>query len=120
MIDLSTLQPGDTVILRCGGRIVVNDGVHGEERYGWVTIIIDGVPEEFKLSGAYSAHELHALDIVGIEPKPLPRQIVEYIGFSWKDGCGGAASDPDVLSCSWDKRYRITTTEGQPPKIEEV
>jgi hypothetical protein len=59
-VDLSNLKVGDTVHLRCGGSIVVDD------RFLRVAYTPDG---------QYIPNMEHHFDIISITPKPEPRRI---------------------------------------------
>lgn len=114
-IDLTKLKVGDTVILRFGGRIVVDR--FGITKYG--TVKIGGAT--WWNNGCYEEPS-SPFDIIDIEPRPKPREIIEYMAFYWWSGFCSAATLEDCKAyyTAADKYFKITITEGEEPKIEEV
>lgn len=114
-VDLTKLKIGDTVVLRCGGRFVVENIretnmsriIELNNDICWFTDGKIGIPPS-------------ALDIIAIEPAPEKKNVERYFAFYWEDGKG-------VIDSAWehsnyidaDKYFKITITEGKPATIEE-
>lgn len=66
-INLKTLNKGDTIVLRCGGEIVV-EGIP-DNAPNVCSVRINGGHLSFYMNGRYAAHDIkHSFDVVEIKP----------------------------------------------------
>jgi hypothetical protein len=114
MIDLTELKVGDTVVLRCGGRIVV-DKVYEYRKNQ--TLINDMVWDNNGKRGNNGQ-----FDIIAIEPATEPRTSVEYAAFYWKEGIyiGSSLEECKEYWANAENYFKITIPEGKPATIEEI
>lgn len=124
MIDLTTLRPGDTVELRCGGKLEVETCKYSERLF-YINHDRGNTNYAWYSDGGHDRAAISPFDIIAIHPKPEPKVWVSYHWFDVTDGFFSSAykdakqAKESTIRDS-DKVVRITITEGQPPKIEEA
>lgn len=115
MINGKQVKVGDTLVLRCGGRVVCEAVtpylIIAEEHWQWYA---DGKKD---LRDGHSSF----LDIIDIEPAPEPVVFECYLVRDWLGYSSHIFPKGSLINRrDGQALYRITLTQGQPPKIEEI